>query len=200
MHLDFTDALSFCNGIRVITKLLNTEQSSKGKGKTHKSTNRQNQSTTGKLGKPQWHWLGTGISKEMVGWIRFYCTKPPASIMVKRFRLSLYQHFKQYCNNLVIIVVNAVLYMKIHRLLSSLQNGLTKQSYTIWFQMRCWMTSCLNHDYLILIFIHFPYLLYENPSFIIVSAERIFFDKILVSEYKLFKRSNKANLLIALVQ
>jgi hypothetical protein len=40
--------------LRVITKLPNTEQSSKGKGKTHKSTNRQNQSTTGKLGKPQW--------------------------------------------------------------------------------------------------------------------------------------------------
>ena len=39
--------------IRVITKLPNTEQSSKGKGKTHKSTNRQNQSTTGKQGKPQ---------------------------------------------------------------------------------------------------------------------------------------------------
>jgi len=36
--------------IRVITKLPNTEQSSKGKVKTHKSTNRQNQSTTGKLG------------------------------------------------------------------------------------------------------------------------------------------------------
>jgi hypothetical protein len=34
--------------IRVITKLPNTEQSSKGKGKTHKSTNRQNQSATGK--------------------------------------------------------------------------------------------------------------------------------------------------------
>ena len=45
-----------CNNsrtIRAITKLPNTEQSSKGKGKTHKSTNRQNQSTTGKLGKPQ---------------------------------------------------------------------------------------------------------------------------------------------------
>ena len=40
--------------IRVITKLPNTEQSSKGKGKTHMSTNRQNQSATGKLGKPQW--------------------------------------------------------------------------------------------------------------------------------------------------
>ena len=36
--------------IRVITKLPNTEQSSKGKGKTYKSTNRHNQSTTGKLG------------------------------------------------------------------------------------------------------------------------------------------------------
>jgi hypothetical protein len=36
------------------------------------------------------------------------------------------------------------------RLLSSLQNGLAKRSssYTIWFQMRCWMTSCLNNDYL----------------------------------------------------
>ena len=46
--------------------------------------------------------------------------------------------------------------MKIH--------GLTKRSsyYTILFQMRCWMTSCLNQDYLILIFIHLPYLLYEN--------------------------------------
>jgi hypothetical protein len=39
--------------IRVITKLPKTEQSSTGKGKTHMSTNRQIQSTTGKLGKPQ---------------------------------------------------------------------------------------------------------------------------------------------------
>jgi hypothetical protein len=125
--------------------------------------------------------------------------------------------------------------MKIYRLLSSLQSGLTKRSssYTIWFRMRCWMTSCLNHDYLILtlrfsqfsgcwlilsvcwlmifafpfgrllsvrwfcyypylhnfyrmtsclnhdylilIFIHFPYLLYEKPSLIIVSAETEYF-------------------------
>jgi hypothetical protein len=42
--------------IRVIKKLPNTEQSSKGKGKTHKSTKIQNQSTTGKLGKP--HLIG----------------------------------------------------------------------------------------------------------------------------------------------
>ena len=40
--------------IREITKLPNTEHSSKGKGKSHKYINRQNQSTTGKLGKPQW--------------------------------------------------------------------------------------------------------------------------------------------------
>jgi hypothetical protein len=35
--------------IRVITKLPNSEKSYKGKVKTHKYTNRQNQSTTGKL-------------------------------------------------------------------------------------------------------------------------------------------------------
>ena len=38
--------------IRVKTKLPNSEQSYKGKVKTHKYTNRQNQSTTGKLWKP----------------------------------------------------------------------------------------------------------------------------------------------------
>jgi hypothetical protein len=39
-----------CNGyIRVITILPNSEQSYKGKVKTHKFINRQNQSTTGKL-------------------------------------------------------------------------------------------------------------------------------------------------------
>ena len=39
----------YINGIRVITKLPNSEQSNKGKVKTHKYINRQNQSTTGKL-------------------------------------------------------------------------------------------------------------------------------------------------------
>jgi hypothetical protein len=38
--------------IKVITKLPNSEQSYKGKVKTHNYINRQNQSTTGKLGKP----------------------------------------------------------------------------------------------------------------------------------------------------
>jgi hypothetical protein len=38
--------------IRAITKLPNSEQSSKGKVKTHRYINRQNQSTIGKLGKP----------------------------------------------------------------------------------------------------------------------------------------------------
>ena len=37
------------NGIKVITKLPNSEQSYKGKVKTHNYINRQNQSTTGKL-------------------------------------------------------------------------------------------------------------------------------------------------------
>ena len=52
------DSILFCKEtcvqcfIRVITKLPNPEQSYKGKVKTHKYINRQNQSTTGKLGKP----------------------------------------------------------------------------------------------------------------------------------------------------
>ena len=39
----------FINTIKVITKLPNSEQSYKGKVKTHNYINRQNQSTTGKL-------------------------------------------------------------------------------------------------------------------------------------------------------
>ena len=41
--------LKHVRDIRVITKLPNSEQSDKGKVKTHKYINRQNQSTTGKL-------------------------------------------------------------------------------------------------------------------------------------------------------
>jgi hypothetical protein len=48
-----TDKLASLAGIgmsiKVITKLPNSEQSYKGKVKTHNSINRQNQSTTGKL-------------------------------------------------------------------------------------------------------------------------------------------------------
>jgi hypothetical protein len=44
--------LSITGIIRVITKLPNSEQSNKGKVKTHKYINRQNQSTNGKLWKP----------------------------------------------------------------------------------------------------------------------------------------------------
>ena len=44
-----TNALATLVEIRVITKLPNSEQSYKGKVKTHNYINRQNQSTTGKL-------------------------------------------------------------------------------------------------------------------------------------------------------
>jgi hypothetical protein len=52
-----------------ITELRTPNNLTKGKSKL--ISIKQNQSTTGKLWKPQWPWLGTGISKEMVGWIRF---------------------------------------------------------------------------------------------------------------------------------
>jgi hypothetical protein len=43
------DAITILIVIKVITKLPNSEQSYKGKVKTHNYINRQNQSTTGKL-------------------------------------------------------------------------------------------------------------------------------------------------------
>ena len=48
-YMQFSDKPKDCNKLRVITKLPNSEQSYKGKIKTHKYINRQNQSTTGKL-------------------------------------------------------------------------------------------------------------------------------------------------------
>jgi hypothetical protein len=52
--------------IRVITKLPNSEQSYKGKVKTHKYLNRQNQSENCE-NRNDPDLLGTCISKEMVG-------------------------------------------------------------------------------------------------------------------------------------
>jgi hypothetical protein len=49
--------------IKVITKLPNSEQSYKGKVKTHNYVNRQNQSTTGKL----WKQNKVGITKNQDG-------------------------------------------------------------------------------------------------------------------------------------
>jgi hypothetical protein len=42
--------------------------------------------------------------------------------------------------------------------------------------------------------------LWKSITYYRLCRDRIFFDKVLVSEYKLIKRSNKANILIALVQ
>ena len=49
------------------------------------------------------------------------------------------------------------------------------------------------------IFIHFHYMKMHRLSSSL-HRRNIFFDNILVSEYKIFKISNKANLFIALVQ
>jgi hypothetical protein len=42
--------------------------------------------------------------------------------------------------------------------------------------------------------------MWKSIAYNLFCRDGIYFHKILVSEYKLFKRSNKANLLIALVQ
>ena len=46
----------------------------------------------------------------------------------------------------------------------------------------------------------FIFTIWKSIVYNLFCRDGIYFDKILVSEYKLFKRSNKANLVIALVQ
>jgi hypothetical protein len=50
--MEITGNIRYARQIRVITKLPNSEQSYKGKVKTHNYLNRQDQSTTGKLWNP----------------------------------------------------------------------------------------------------------------------------------------------------
>jgi hypothetical protein len=49
IKMEITGNIRYARQIRVITKLPNSEQSYKGKVKTHNYLNRQDQSTTGKL-------------------------------------------------------------------------------------------------------------------------------------------------------
>jgi hypothetical protein len=71
------------NKITELRAILQRESQNSQPYKQTKSVNNR------KTVKTQWPWLGTGISKEMVGRIRFQGTKPPALITVQRFRLSL---------------------------------------------------------------------------------------------------------------
>ena len=75
-------------GIRVITKLPNSEQSYKGKVKTHKYINRQNQSTTGKLKKNDLDLVQAFLKK---WWVEsdFKVPNLPPFITVQSFRLPL---------------------------------------------------------------------------------------------------------------
>ena len=72
--------------IRVITKLPNSEQSSKGKVKTHKYINRQNQSTTGKLWKRNDPDLVQAFLKKW--WVEsdFKASNLPLSLRLKGYR------------------------------------------------------------------------------------------------------------------
>ena len=68
--------------IRVITKLPNSEQSYKGKVKTHKYINRQNQSPTGKLWKRNDPDLVQAFLKKW--WVELYikAPNPPLSLQI----------------------------------------------------------------------------------------------------------------------
>ena len=81
--------------IRVITKLPNSEQSSKGKVKTHKYINRQNRSITGKLGKRNDPDLVQAFPKKW--WVESDLTAPnlPLSLRFKGFGC----HYNSIYNN-----------------------------------------------------------------------------------------------------
>ena len=65
----------------VIAKLSNSEQSSKGKVKTHKYINVQNQSTTGKLGNRNGPDLGQAFLKKW--WVESDFTAPNLSLSLR---------------------------------------------------------------------------------------------------------------------
>ena len=87
--------LTVIEQIRVITKLPNSEQSYKGKVKTHKYINRQNQSTTGKLGKCNDPDLVQAFPKKW--WVESDFTAPnlPLSLRFKGFGC----HYNNIYNN-----------------------------------------------------------------------------------------------------
>jgi hypothetical protein len=73
------------NTIREITKLPNSEQSYKGKVKTHNYINRQNQSTTGKLWKRNDPDLVQAFLKKW--WVESYFKAPNLPLSL-RFKVS----------------------------------------------------------------------------------------------------------------
>ena len=136
--------------IRVITKLPNSEQSNKGKVKTQSYINRQNQSTTGKLWKRNDPDLVQAFLKKW--WVESDIKAPNLHLSI-RLKVSRC-HYNSIYNN-----------------------TWTKQVKQLSNQRQMSKTF-LRHTLIkkkILTFLLKPYLytfsLYENPSFIIFSAE-----------------------------
>ena len=101
--------VNYFNMIRVITKLPNSEQSYKGKVKTHNYINRQNQSTTGKLKTVTFY---TNFFRVYLTFLSFY---------TNFFRV--YLTFLSFCNTIYILIYTWFLYVlsKYHVMLKILQ-------------------------------------------------------------------------------
>ena len=166
--------------IRVITKLSNSEQSYKGKVKTHNYINRQNQSATGKL----WNdpdlvqaFLNGGLNqilKRQTSRSHYGSKVPAVTITVFKYRNKIGKNSCQSSTIFSEVNVKNIFTSHIDKKIS-LTFFLTSLSLYIFIIWKCIVYNRFCRD-------------------------GIYFDKILVSEYKLFKRSNKANLFIALVQ
>jgi hypothetical protein len=145
-------ALPSGNMIKVITKLPNSEQSYKGKVKTHNYINRQNQSTSGKL---HFHIVKMYKDKEV---------KNVKNFFVNVWRKSIFDiYVTEYGTALTTILPILFLYLNTvtHTLTKKFLTFLTSLSlyiFTIW--------KCITYNFF--------------------CRDRIYFDKILVSEYKVF--------------
>jgi hypothetical protein len=81
---------------------------------------------------------------------------------------------------------------------------LSNQRQTQWSKFKNTFTSHIDKQNIFDIFVEtlslYIFTIWKSIVYNLFCRDGIDFDKILVSEYKLFKRSNKANLFIALVQ
>ena len=147
--------------------------------------NRQNQSTTGKLWKPQWPWFGTGLSKKNGGLHQMLVPQ------TSRFH---------YGSKVPAVTITVLITILEQNRLNSCQSSTkfsevnVKSTLTSHIDNKIFLTFLLTSVSL------YIFTIWKSIAYNLFCRDGLYFDKILISEYKLFKRSNKANLFIALVQ
>ena len=171
----------FCLKIKVITKLPNSEQSFKGKVKTHKYINRQNQSTTESYENRNDPDLVQAFLKKW--WVQsdFKVPNLPLSLRLKVSGCHYKRIYKNTCT-------------KQAKQLSKLSEVNVKDTFTSRIDKQIFLTFLLT-PYL------YTFSLYENPSFIIFYAETEYIaTRSWYRNINFFRDRIRPNFVIALVQ